>query len=580
MSEGANRPGTIDLRQIAAATAIVIGMVATAALAYLLLDILLLLFIGIVVAAALRPLHVTLCRWGVPKGLAVLLIYLCLLIGLVLIALVVGPVLIEQIGTFVAEVPGTYVSVRSHLQASATAPFHFLGQRLLPFERLTQALTDLAPQLYQGALGVTTTIVKLPIYFVTVLVVAFYWTMELPRFERLLLSLLAVERRPRTLNIWHEIESRLGGFMRGQGLAMLSVGAASALGYALIGLPHVLALAVLAGLLEAVPLIGPILSVVPAAFVALPLGPQTVIFVIGLALLLQLVENIVLIPRIMHHAVGVSALVGLLAVLAFGTLYGILGVLIAIPMTAVIQVLLDTMVVNAEPVAAPAGLVGSPWEDLRARVRALRQQARVRLRARTSRMGIDPATADHFVDAVDQQIEVAVARVEKLISVAEETSEPLAIEAQAAIIEKLEGATEQIEQAVEHVDTIEAPAEDALGTSGPTAQLPLAELSEATGQVGQAVAEVETIIAATAGSQGPIQSGQREASADSLGRATQRFKEAVQDVETLVVAAQEESKGAHAAEEVRHVRKEIEQAIGPAASLSSARDDTGSDRKG
>lgn len=563
MSEGANRPGTIDLRQIAAATAIVIGMVATAALAYLLLDILLLLFIGIVVAAALRPLHVTLCRWGVPKGLAVLLIYLCLLIGLVLIALVVGPVLIEQIGTFVAEVPGTYVSVRSHLQASATAPFHFLGQRLLPFERLTQALTDLAPQLYQGALGVTTTIVKLPIYFVTVLVVAFYWTMELPRFERLLLSLLAVERRPRTLNIWHEIESRLGGFMRGQGLAMLSVGAASALGYALIGLPHVLALAVLAGLLEAVPLIGPILSVVPAAFVALPLGPQTVIFVIGLALLLQLVENIVLIPRIMHHAVGVSALVGLLAVLAFGTLYGILGVLIAIPMTAVIQVLLDTMVVNAEPVAAPAGLVGSPWEDLRARVRALRQQARVRLRARTSRMGIDPATADHVVDAVDQQIEVAVARVEKLISVAEETSEPLAIEAQAAIIEKLEGATEQIEQAVEHVDTIEAPAEDALGTSGPTAQLPLAELSEATGQVGQAVAEVETIIAATAGSQGPIQSGQREASADSLGRATQRFKEAVQDVETLVVAAQEESKGAHAAEEVRHVRKEIEQAIGP-----------------
>ena len=274
-------------------------------------------------------------------------------------------------------------------------------------------LTDLAPQLYQGALGVTTSIVKLPVYFVTVLAIGFYWTMEVPRFERLLLSLLAVERRPRALNVWHEIESKLGGFMRGQGLAMLSIGAASALGYALIGLPNVLALAVLAGLLEAVPLIGPVLAVVPAVLVALPLGVHTVLLVIGLAVLLQLIESNVLIPRIMHHAVGVSALVGLLAVLAFGTLYGILGVLIAIPMTAVIQVLLDTMVVNAEPVAEPAGLVGSPWEDLRARVRALRQQARVRLRARTSRMGIDPATADHVVDAVDQQIEVAVARVEK-----------------------------------------------------------------------------------------------------------------------------------------------------------------------
>lgn len=563
MSEGANSPGNIDLRPIAAATAVVIGVVAMAALAYLLLDILLLLFIGIVVAAALQPWHVMLCRWGVPKGLAVLLIYLFLLIGLVLIALVVGPVLVEQISTFTAEVPGTYANVRSYLQASASAPFHLIGQRLPPFGRLTQMLTEVAPQLYQGALSVTTSIVKLAAYFVTVLAIGFYWTMEVPRLERLLLSLLPVGRRPRALNIWHEIESKLGGFMRGKGLAMLAIGVASALGYALIGLPNVLALAVLAGLFEVVPLIGPVLAVVPAILVALPLGLNTLLLVIGFTVVLQVIENNVLVPRIMHHTVGVSALVGLLAILAFGTLYGILGVLIAIPMTAAIQVLLDTIVVNAEPVAEPAGLVGSPWEDLRARVRALRQQARVRLRARTSRMGIDPATADHVVDAVDQQIEVAVARVEKLISVAEETSEPLGNEAQAAIVEKLQGATEQIEQAVEHVDTIVAPAEDWLGTSGPAAHLPLAELSEATGQVGQAVAQVETIIATTESSQGSVQSGQREASVDSLDRATQRFKEAVQDVETLVVAAQEESREAHTAEEVRRVHKEIEQAIAP-----------------
>jgi len=380
MSEDANSRG-IDLRLIATATAVVIGMVATAAVAYLLLDIVLLLFIGIVVAAALQPWHVVLCRWGIPKGLAVLLIYLCLFIGLVLIALVIGPVLLEQIGTFVAEVPGTYADARAHLRASGTAPLQFLGQRLPPFERLAQDLTELAPQFYESTLGVTASIVKLPAYFLTVLAIGFYWTMEVPRFERLLLSLLAVERRPRALNIWHEIESKLGGFIRGQGLAMFAIGAASAVGYAFIGLPNVLALAVLAGLLEAVPLIGPVLAVVPAILVALPLGPQTVILVIGLAVLLQIIENNVLIPRIMHHAVGVSALVGLLAILAFGTLYGVVGILIAIPMAAVIQVLLDTMVVNAEPVAQPAGLVGSPLEDLRARVRALRQRARVRLRA-------------------------------------------------------------------------------------------------------------------------------------------------------------------------------------------------------
>jgi hypothetical protein len=232
-------------------------------------------------------------------------------------------------------------------------------------------------------------------------------------------------------------------------------------------------------------------------------------------------------------------------------------------MTAVIQVLLDTMVVNAEPVAEPAGLVGSPWEDLRARVRALRQQARVRLRARTTRMGIDPATADHVVDAVDQQIEVAAARVEKLISVAEATSEPLAAEAQAAIVEKLQGATEQIEQAVERVDTIVVPAEDALGTSHPAVGLALAEPSRATGQGEQAVEPVATTIATATETQGPVQGAEPAAIVDTLDEATQRFKEAVQDVETLVVAAQEEARQAHVAEEERHVRKEIEQAIRP-----------------
>lgn len=558
MSDGTKHSGGIDVRPIAAATAVVIGMVVAAGVAYLLLDILLLLFIGIVVAAALQPWHVVLCRWGVPKGLAVLLIYLFLLVGLVLIAFVVGPVLIEQIGTFVADVPATYVRARAYLQASDTAPFHFLGQRLPPFERLTRDLTALAPQMYQGTLGVTTSLVKLPIYFVSVLAIGFYWTLEVPRFERLFLSLLAVERRPRALNVWHEIESKLGGFMRGKGLAMLFIGVASALGYALIGLPNVLALAVLAGLFEAVPLIGPVLAAAPAVLVAVPLGVHAVLLVIGLAVLLQLFENSVLIPRIMDRAVGVSALVGLLGILAFGTLYGALGVLIAIPMTAVIQVLLDTMVVNAEPLAEPVGLFGSPWEDLRARVRALRQQARARLRTRTTRMGIDP-TAEHIVDAVDQQIEVAVARVEKLLSVAQETSEPLAAEAQAAIVEKLQGATEQIEQAVERVDTIVPPAEDELGMRGSTMGPAPAEPRRAIGQRESAVQPVGTITE----TQGPVRDAEPEAVVDNLDSATQRFKEAVQDVETLVVAAQEESRGTRAAEEVRHARKEIARASGP-----------------
>jgi predicted PurR-regulated permease PerM len=441
MSDAAKLPDALDLRRVAAATAVVLGMIAMAALAYQLLDILLLAFVGVVLAAALQPWHAVLCRRGVPKGAAVLLIYLLMLVALLLVALVIGPMLVERLGAFAASLPATYASARSHLQSSDTAAFRVLAQGLPTFERLAPALTNLAPQLYAGTLNLTTSIVMLPAYFVSVLAIAFYWTLELPRFERMMLSLIAVEKRPRALNVGHEIESRLGGFLRGQGLAMLFVAVASGLGYALIGLPNVLALAVVAGLLEAVPLVGPLLAIVPAVLVALPLGGNAVPLVLGFAVVLHLFESNVLIPRIMHRTVGVSALVSLLAVLAFGTLYGIAGVLIAIPMAAVIQVLLDTLLVNAEPAASPAiGEADSAMNDLRAHVHAVRQQARSRMRARSSRMGIDPASADHLVDAVDQQIETAVARVETMMAVSGEGAGALA--------------TEQFDRAVQEVETL------------------------------------------------------------------------------------------------------------------------------
>ena len=462
MTERPDSPPPLDVRRIAATTSVVVALVVAVLLGYLLIDIILLFFVGIVVAAALQPSHSMLCRWGVPKALSVLAIYCVLLLGVALIAIVVGPVLIEQFSTFAADVPDGYARARSLLQASTSAPLQLIGQRLPPFERLMQALTAAAPQWYAGAAGITASVAMVPVYFVTVLAIGFYWTIEVPRFERLLVSLLPIEQRPRALNIWHEIESKLGGFVRGQALAMLTVGAASAAGYALIGLPNAMALGVLAGVLEAVPLIGPALAAAPALILALPLGGDTVLLVIGLAMLLQLIENNVLMPRIMQYAIGASALVNLLAVLAFGTLYGIVGILVAIPMTAVFHVLLDTLVINPEPIEQRQSLLGNPWAALRVRVWALRQQARTRLRARTSRMGIDPTTEDHVGDAVDQRIETAAARVEQAALQAEAPAEPWTPEAQATVVNKLQQATEEIAQAAKSIEaTDSSPAHDA-----------------------------------------------------------------------------------------------------------------------
>jgi hypothetical protein len=268
---------------------------------------------------------------------------------------------------------------------------------------------------------------------------------------------------------------------------MIAIGVASAVGYAAIGLPNVLVLGVLAGLLEAVPLFGPVLAAAPAILVGLPLGLPTVVLVIALATLLQLVENNILMPRIMSHAVGVSALVGLVAVLAFGTLYGALGVFIAIPMTAVVQVIVDRMLINAEPVSDTQSVEARPFATLRLHVRTLGRQARVRLRARGSRMGIDPGTADHVVDAVDQRIEEAVERVERMISVAQDGATPVPPSEREALVEGRYEPTEDVEQAIERVDTIVAAAQEGGATSGPTLELK---------QIREAVRDVDALVEA------------------------------------------------------------------------------------
>jgi len=300
--------------------------------------------------------------------------------------------------------------------------------------------------------------------------------------------------------------------------------------------------------------------------VALPLGLTTVLLVIGFSALLQFVENNWLIPRVMSHAVGVNALVALVAVLAFGTLYGVLGVFIAIPLAAVLQVLLDRMVINVEPVPEASGVTAAPLVGLRARVGALRQQMRARLRERDTRMGIDAQTPDHVADAADQHIEQAVERVEQMITAAQDTSGPLDAEGRATLVEGLQAATQHIEQAVDRVDTLMTAVQDSAEATGPTVEMPLAELSQATQNVEQAVERVETVMVVAQGASGPLAPAERETIVEELAQATQQMRHAVGQVDTLKTAAQDsaEANGPTVGmplAELTHATQQVEQAV-------------------
>jgi predicted PurR-regulated permease PerM len=496
MSETSAGAGKDDLGYAAAVIALAIAMVAAAIFLYYLIDVLLILFLGIVVAAALQPGHVWLARWGVPKGLAVLLIYLLFIVSITAVALLIGPALLEQINAFAADIPDQYTKFVKQLQASPTLMWRRLGVTFPPFSTLTKNLAASAPDLFDDFVAFMTSTASFLTYFVIVLAIGFYWTMDVPRLERVVLSLLPVARRPQVLEIWREIEFKLGAFVRGQGLAMLLIGIASGIGYYLIGLPNVLVLAVLAGLLEAVPFIGPIIVAALAALLAVPQGLTAVFLVLGFSTLLQQFENVVLVPRIMNHTVGISALAGLFAILAFGTLYGVLGVFVAIPLAVVVQVLLDHLVINPEPAPEAPALVPDSLSALHAQVQTLQQRIRTRLRERDTRLVSSPQTLEHVADSVDQRIEQVAEHVETLIAAAQGEIGSLKPEIREAFVEELQQATDQLEKAVEQVEAvIPLPESDGQSTGPPLEPAVLEEVQKITQQAEETVQQVAGVMA-------------------------------------------------------------------------------------
>ena len=169
----------------------------------------------------------------------------------------------------------------------------------------------------------------------------------------------------------------------------------------LIGLPNALVLALIAGVMEALPMLGPFLGAIPAGLVALSIAPEKLIWVILASIIIQQLENSLLVPRIMNKTVGVNPFVTLLALFAFGTLFGVAGALMAIPMAAIIQLALNHFVF--QPVTVE--LKASEGRDYTSRLRYeaqdliqdLRKQARNRKRGSDEKI----VQIEHVMDEIE-----------------------------------------------------------------------------------------------------------------------------------------------------------------------------------
>jgi len=397
-------------RQVVTATLFVVAVSLGFWLLYRFRLVLFMLFIAIVLGTAIRPAVQWLNRRGVPRPAGVMLMYLLILLVLVVFILLVIPLITREAAQIAANVPEYYQGLRSAMIGSSSRLIRILGFQLPPqlffFLQQEQSGGETLDRVTQSFL-VAGLIARSLFVALAVFLLGFYWTLDSERVIRTLLLLFPRKRREDTRELIAEVESRLGNFIRGQSILVLAVGILSLVAYLIIGLPYALVLALFAGIMEAVPIIGPTLGAIPAVFVALTLDSSKIVWVVLATVVIQGLENYLLVPRVMGKSVGVSPFVIILSLAAFTSLIGLPGALLAIPMAAILQIVLDRLVFS-EPVEEKNVSGRDYFSMLRLEAQNLTRDIRMQLRQKET-------PTDDRTDQIEDQIELITRDLDELL---------------------------------------------------------------------------------------------------------------------------------------------------------------------
>ncbi|MBI3956065.1 AI-2E family transporter [Candidatus Gottesmanbacteria bacterium] len=293
-------------------------------------DILFLVFIAFILMTAIRPLVDGLSWARVPRVVAILLIY-----GIVFGFFGVSfagtvPTLVIQSTKFVQELPTFLEKVLPYWNIDA--------------RNLSQQIAPISENILKLTVGIFSNILTT----LTVLVFTFYFLLERKKLETMLATLMGEDAAQRITLTLKEVESRLGAWVNGQILLMALVGVSVYFGLTLLRVDFALPLAIIAGVLEIVPMIGPIVSAIPAVLVALTMSPFLAFSVVALYFIVQQVENNIFVPLILKKSVGLSPIVTVFALMVGGRLAGIVGAVLAVPIVLVLQVVIRAFLSPAQ----------------------------------------------------------------------------------------------------------------------------------------------------------------------------------------------------------------------------------------
>ena len=299
-------------------------------LLYLVRDILFLVFLSIIIVSAIDPIVDWFQKRKIPRSLTVIAVYILFISLFVFVfSLLIPPLVSEMRGLgenlpqLVEKLSGYFRIVRDF------AVSYNLEQNVSNF---TASLSQAGSSVFSG----TITFIGGIFEFVIILSIAFYLSVQEAGSKKFFASLFPKEHQEYATSLIDRVQYKMGRWLQGQLFLMFLVFALDYTGLLLIKAPYALVLALIAGLLEIVPYIGPVISAIIATLISFLHGPVTGLLVFGLFILVQQLEGYVLTPLIMKKAVGLNPVVVILALLIGAKLGGMMGVLVAVPVATVL----------------------------------------------------------------------------------------------------------------------------------------------------------------------------------------------------------------------------------------------------
>jgi predicted PurR-regulated permease PerM len=296
---------------------------------------------------------------GLQRTLSLILLFCASVLVTSLLIFLTVPPLVEQLAEIVHAAPANREQLIAVLSRQTFT---------LPLAHAVQnaGLVETFARIEGYLLGYSSQAVKVLGYFVTTLVLSFYLLTDGKRTQGALYALVPREYHMRLARILHNLERIVGGYMRGQLITSVAIAVFTFVLLVICKVPNALSLALFAGLTDVIPFVGGFLAAAPAILSALPRGvPVAMVVLVSMFIYMEF-ESRILVPKVYGHVLRLSPTAVLLALIAGGTLLGVMGALLALPIAAGLQMILEELRVE---------MPGDDSDDRGARARNAKTEA-------------------------------------------------------------------------------------------------------------------------------------------------------------------------------------------------------------